>query len=93
MKKNKLKEEYRKKLLERNKFTCLLAIEMDECTQQNVKKLIRTDSEKFTKVEDEIKNILGISQDVEIFEKRNKKQRLVVYKLETKRAAIKQPSK
>ena len=76
MKANKLKIEYRKKLLESHEHTCLLAIEMKKCSEQNVIKLIKNDSESFTDYEDEIRIILQIKPRVKIFQKRDDKIKL-----------------
>jgi hypothetical protein len=77
----KLEPKIKDRLLADNAATCRIAIKMN-CTQQNIIKLIRTDSEKLTQGNYEvlIKETLKINQRAKIY-------------VETKKAAIKQPLK
>jgi hypothetical protein len=83
----RLKLEYRKKLLENNDNTCRLAIKK-ECSEQNIIKLIKTDSSDLCSYEAEIRYILNVNSKIEIIEKRKNK-----ILIGTKKAAIKQPLK
>lgn len=76
MRANKLKIEYRKKLLESHERTCLLAIEMKKCSEQNVIKLIKTDSTTFADYEKAIRIILQVKPSAKIFENRDNKIKL-----------------
>jgi hypothetical protein len=77
----KLNPTIKQKLLSENAHTCRIAIKMN-CTQQNIIKLIKTDSSKLCEYNYAvvIKETLKLNPNAKIY-------------VETKRAAIKQPSK
>jgi hypothetical protein len=77
----KLEPKIKERLLADNAATCRIAIKMN-CTQQNIIKLIRTDSSKLC----ELNYAVLIRETLKL----NPKSKIYV---ETKKAAIKQPLK
>jgi len=77
----KLEQKIKDRLLSDNAATCRIAIKMN-CTQQNIIKLIKNDSEKLC----QLNYAVVIKETLKLNPKAN------IY-VETKRAAIKQPSK
>jgi hypothetical protein len=77
----KLNQDIKDRLLSDNAATCTIAIKMN-CTQQNIIKLIRTDSSKLC----ELNYAVLIKETLKL----NPKSKIYV---ETKKAAIKQPFK
>jgi hypothetical protein len=77
----KLDQKIKERLLADNAATCRIAIKMN-CTQQNIIKLIRTDSSKLC----ELNYAVLIKESLKL----NPKAKIYV---ETKKAAIKQPLK
>jgi len=77
----KLEPKIKERLLSDNAATCRIAIKMN-CTQQNIIKLIRTDSSKLC----ELNYAVLIKESLKL----NPKAKIYV---ETKKAAIKQPLK
>lgn len=79
--KMKLEPRIKEKLLSNNAATCRIAIKMN-CSQQNIIKLIKNDSAKLCQLNYAvvIKETLKLNPNSKIY-------------VETKRAAIKQPSK
>jgi hypothetical protein len=77
----KLEQKIKDRLLADNAVTCRIAIKMN-CSQQNIIKLIRTDSSKLC----ELNYAVLIKESLKL----NPKSKIYV---ETKKAAIKQPLK